>query len=121
MGVQVEGNYIGTDTTGTAAIGNGTTGSGITLNDASNNTIGGSVKLGRGDPRQSPVMGVMESTSSTEGHPAISVEGNDIGIGQKACTLCHWAITSGIYILDFGNGNTIGGVYVRPGDGSRQL
>ena len=43
----VEGNDIGTDITGAIAIGNGTTGNGITINASNADTIGGTAARGR--------------------------------------------------------------------------
>src|SRR5262249_35092438 len=43
----IEGNYIGTDTTGTAAIGNGAGGSGVLLDNSTNNTVGGTIAAAR--------------------------------------------------------------------------
>jgi hypothetical protein len=43
----VEGNDIGTDTTGTSAIGNGAGGTGVVLGNSTNNTVGGTSAAAR--------------------------------------------------------------------------
>jgi RHS repeat-associated protein len=78
-GTFIQGNYIGTDVTGTQAIGNG--GGGIALADGSNNTtVGGTTALARNiiSANQGPGIQASTSVGSSQGSRAF-IMGNYIG------------------------------------------
>jgi hypothetical protein len=103
-GVLVEGNFMGTDVTGTKSVGNDYDGIEV---DGSNNTIGGTVAGARNvisgnDVHGSGNVGGVVIGSSASG---VAVQGNYIGTdvtGEKAI-----ANVNGVYVA--GNTNTIGG------------
>ena len=103
----VLGNYIGTDRNGTAFLGNGT--NGVTISDASNNTIGGTTAEARNvisgnDGFGISITGVSGPTNTTNN----TVQGNFIGTdvtGTKALGNANHGV-----IVQFGaSSNTIGG------------
>jgi hypothetical protein len=99
----VQGNFIGTDVTGTVALQN--TNGGVCLNDAINNTIGGSL------PGQGNVIsgnnqsGVTFWGSQTTGNVVI---GNYIGTDATGTTRLG-NVYGGVALLNGAHGNTIGG------------
>jgi parallel beta-helix repeat protein len=106
-GNTVQGNYIGTDVTGTAAV---TNGNGVYIWDAPGNTIGGTVPGARNLISGNEWYGVLIEGSGATGN---QVQGNYIGTdvtGTAAVTNCH-----GVYIWD-APGNTIGGTAAGAGN-----
>src|ERR1700730_2213229 len=99
-GNQLLGNYIGTDVTGSVALGN--TNHGVWINGASNNTVGGTV-LGAGNVISgsvAPANGVVISGNNN------TVQGNLIGVNATGTA----ALANGNSGIDIvGTGNTIGG------------
>lgn len=104
-GIFVEGNYIGTNPAGTAAVANGT---GVRiLGGASTNTIGGTSAGARNLISGNSFDGVVISGSSTTANP---VEGNYIGTDLTG-TLALGNGRDGVLIYQGANGNTIGGKF----------
>ncbi len=113
VGDVVEGNYVGTDVSGTAAIGNGS-GSGVTLEDAADNTIGGSVA------------GAGNVVSGNRGNgiyildPGAAdnlIEGNHIGTDAMGTVALYNGLNE-VLLADTAGGNTIGGATSVPGTGA---
>lgn len=102
----VEGNFIGTDVTGSVALGNGN--SGVLIGQAPNNTIGGTTTAARnvisGNSEGITIVDVA-STSNT-------IMGNYIGTNAMGDA----AIPNNVGILVLAPGNTIGGT--APGAGN---
>jgi titin len=99
----VEGNYIGTDVTGTAAIPNGAP-VGIEGVGATNNTVGGTA-VGAGNVISgSPNNGVAIFTNASGN----LVQGNLIGTDASG-TLALGNAFNGVFILGGAHGNTVGG------------
>jgi titin len=112
FGNVVAGNYIGTDASGTVALGNG--GEGVHIDfGAVNNTIGGTV-LGAGNVISSNLLrGIRIAGTGTSGN---LVEGNNIGTNAAGTSPLGNA-SDGVR-FDFGaSGNTLGG----PGPGAGNL
>ena len=102
-GNTVQGNYIGTDKTGTVALGN-TPGDGIqVVSGASNNTIGGTA-VGAGNV----ISGNAQDGVSLFGANNNSVQGNLIGTDATG-TLDRGNTRIGVIIRSTSSGNTIGG------------
>lgn len=103
-GNMVLGNFIGTDVTGTLALGNSR--SGVVLNlGASNNTIGGITAAERNVISSNAESGVYIQDAATTGNV---VQGNFIGTDITG-TLARANVFNGV-TLDNANGNTIGGL-----------
>jgi hypothetical protein len=103
-GTLVQGNLIGTDTSGAAALGNG--GSGVLVaNGASNNTIGGTADGAVNVIAGNGFCGILISGSGTTGN---LVQGNYIGT-DRAGTLVQGGNYIGVGIGDGATSNTIGG------------
>ncbi len=99
----VQGNYIGTNTSGTAAIAN--TNYGIQIEDgASNNTIGGTV-LGARNVISGNVVGLDIRDAGSVGNV---VQGNYIGVDASG-NLALGNSDSGVQIRNLATNNTIGG------------
>lgn len=97
-GTLVEGNDIGTDGSGAAALHNGI---GVLLNSA-NNTIGGT-SAGAGNVISgNTLQGITIATVSATGN---TIEGNDIGTSANAAA----KVPNGIGVLIETSGNTVGG------------
>ena len=102
LGNQVQGNYIGTDKTGTATLGN--SGTGVVIFYAANNTIGGTTEAARNVISGNDGLGVLiEGGGATENR----VEGNYIGTDKNG-TADLGNSGLGVRIRD-GCSNTIGG------------
>lgn len=111
-GNAVQGNYIGTDSAGTASVGNGS--GGIVIDFASNNTIGGTAG-GEGNT----ISGNTNAGVSLNNANGTIIEGNGIGVnaagtgslgnGQMGIELLDGATNSTIGGTAAGAGNTIGG------------
>ena len=99
----VEGNYIGTNVGGTAALGNGQSGVAI-YGGAYNNTIGGTVSGAGNVLSGNDQNGVYISDSGTTGN---LVEGNDIGTNSSSSTTL--GNSQGVLIQNDASCNTIGG------------
>ncbi len=105
----VEGNYLGTDATGTHALGNG--GAGVALaNGAQDNTVGGTMAAARNVVGASTGNGVIiggfgANNASTSDN---LVEGNYIGIDKTGTQDLGEGI-AGVNIESGGTDNTIGG------------
>ena len=115
----VEGNFIGTDPTGTFVIGNGTfpDGYGIVIQqDADNNTIGGTT-AGAGNLISGNYCGI--SIGGYHDETGNLVEGNLIGTDKTGTVALPNAI--GINLGVSGGGNTIGGATSTPGTGAGNL
>ncbi len=108
----IEGNYVGTDPTGTVGIGNTNgfgTGNGIALESSPDNTIGGTA-TGAGNVISDNVIGIqfVNATSTSN-----LVEGNLIGTDKTGTV----ALGNDTGIDDDTGGNTIGGLTSTPGTG----
>ncbi|MBA2556506.1 MAG: CSLREA domain-containing protein, partial [Chloroflexi bacterium] len=105
---RVEGNYIGTDITGTVALGNGPGFRGIVLgNGAPNNIIGGTAD-GAGNVISGNGVGMYIHAAGTSGN---RVEGNRIGANATG-TASLPNLNSGIVIWGGATDNIIGGTAV---------
>ncbi len=109
----IEGNYIGTDPMGTVAIGNGVFpgGSGVSMDNAVDDTIGGTV-AGAGNLIEGNYRGIHIGDFGSTGNV---IEGNDIG--AVAGTIAAFDGSAGIYLGE-AFGNTIGGATSTPGTGA---
>ena len=96
----VEGNYIGTDATGTAAVANG---NGVYISAAPNNTIGGTTAEARNVISGNTQYGVSLVESTASGNV---IEGNYIGTDATGTAAV--ANGGGVFISSASN-NTIGG------------
>jgi Periplasmic copper-binding protein (NosD) len=111
-GDTIQGNWIGLDATGLGALGNGTpgqtTGVGVFLNDAPNNTIGGTTPAASNAISGNGQTGVTIFGQSSTGN---LIEGNVIGASPTGGLLSSTAPAQsrGVLIQDAA-GNTIGGV-----------
>jgi hypothetical protein len=101
----VQGNYIGTDVTGNAPLGNGF--QGVILNDAPNNTIGGSVTGAGNIISANTDNGVAIAGTAATGD---QVQGNLIGVGANGTSVLGNGL-DGVYIGD-------GGIFNPPIQGS---
>ncbi len=111
----VSGNYVGTDTTGSQAIGNGSPGDDITI-QSSDNTIGGTTPATRNIIASSASAGIyMLDSGATDN----LIEGNFIGT-DKTGTIALPNVF-GINIASTSGGNTIGGATSVPGTGAGNL
>jgi len=111
IGNEVLGNYIGTDVSGTFALGNATYG---ILVETSNNTIGGRTEGARNLISGNGEYGVfIRDTEETEA-TGNEVIGNYIGTDVTG-TLAVGNLRDGVYILDAAN-NIIGGVGTAAGN-----
>ena len=111
----VLGNIIGLDSTGTEAVGNGSTngGDGISIGDASSNTIGGTTAADRNIISGNFLRGV-----DIEGATATVVEGNYIGTDITGTVALGNGVTqayAGVYIYNAA-GNMIGGTVAGAGN-----
>jgi titin len=97
----VEGNFIGTDATGTLSVANG---SGVRIDGATNNTIGGTQASAANVVSGNAGNGVVFLNVSTFN----TVEGNLLGTDPTGTVAVANAL-SGVQIGDFGSNNTIGG------------
>ena len=111
----IEGNYIGTDVTGTKALAN--TQDGVWIDDVSNNTIGGTSAAARNVISGNTAYGVY--VLGTTSIPAANnvIEGNFIGTdvtGTKALNFGDFG-GLGVVIVD-ASGNTVGGTTAGAGN-----
>jgi hypothetical protein len=115
----VQGNRIGTDVTGTTALGNG--GDGVLLSNAGHNTIGGTTAAARNVISANAANGVEIVGSGATGN---LVEGNYIGTDATGTDALAndtgVALGGGIY-LNGSPGNVIGGPTATPGTGPGNL
>ena len=107
----IEGNRIGTDTTGTAALGNAI---GVAITAGSNNTIGGT-----GSGAQNVISGNSDVGVSLVGTSSVStadnlVEGNLVGTDSTGAVALG-NLGGGIAIMD-SSGNTVGGTATGAGN-----
>ncbi len=110
-GNAVEGDYIGTDVTGTLALPNF---NGVLIDTgASGNTIGGSSALTRNIISGNSDDGVVIDATGTGNN---LVAGNYIGLGPDGTTAVGNAL-EGVFVVNSGTGNTIGGLTSTPGTG----
>ncbi|MDX6557826.1 MAG: hypothetical protein QOF72_875, partial [Blastocatellia bacterium] len=117
-GTQILGNYIGTNATGTAAIGNN---SGLVINGSSNNLVGGTTAAARnvisGNTNNGLIINVsfVGSGASTVLVDATgnNVQGNYIGTNATG-TAALPNTNNGVAV--FGNSNTIGGTAAGSGN-----
>ena len=118
----IEGNYIGTDPTGTIAIGNGpavdSNSGDVGLTQTTNDTIGGTTAAARNIISGAENSGVFIGDGTTDS----VVEGNYIGTDVTG-TVALPNTSGGIHGGDEGafGGNTIGGATSRPGTGAGNL
>jgi CSLREA domain-containing protein len=98
----VQGNFIGIDVTGTAAVGNGN--SGVSVDDAPNNTVGGTAAGTRNIISGNDVDGVLIRNVATGN----LVQGNFIGTDVTGTAPLGNA-SDGVHIILGANSNTIGG------------
>ena len=106
VGNIIQGNYIGTDLTGAADLGN--TLDGILLNGAASNTIGGTVS-GAGNVISGNNSDGIEISYSTAGPAFNTIQGNVIGLNALV-TAGVGNSAHGINLGGFARTNTIGGV-----------
>ena len=112
----VQGNYIGTDISGTTAVAN--VFDGVDIIDASNNTIGGTIDAARNVISGNGIEGIYISTLQGTATSNV-VEGNYIGTdvtGAKRLA----NIADGVAIVDASN-NTIGGTTAGAATSSRAM
>lgn len=108
-GTLVQGNYIGTDATGNAALGN--TNRGVHIQGAINNTIGGTA-LGAGNVISgNGQYGIYIYGTGTNGNV---VQGNKIGVAANGTALGNH--DNGIYIQVGAANNTVGGTAAGAGN-----
>jgi hypothetical protein len=105
IGNKVQGNFIGTDVTGTLDLGNLTTGVNI-ISGAANNTVGGTVAGARNIIAGNNDDGVRISGSGTTGN---QVQGNYIGTNAVG-TAAVGNGNAGVSISSSASANTIGGI-----------
>jgi uncharacterized repeat protein (TIGR01451 family)/CSLREA domain-containing protein len=110
-GNKVQGNYIGTNVNGTAALGN--TFEGVVTRDASNTIIGGSV-AGAGNLISGNGEFGVAIVRFSGGSTGNQVQGNSIGTDVTG-TAALGNSSSGVYIFDV-PGNTIGGATMGTGN-----
>jgi autotransporter-associated beta strand protein/parallel beta-helix repeat protein len=109
-GDQVEGNFIGTNAAGAAALANG--GKGVTINDSAGNTIGGTTADARNVISHNSSYGVAISGSGAAGNV---VEGNYIGLqADGASPLGN--LGGGVLVDGGAASNTIGGTAAGAGN-----
>jgi CSLREA domain-containing protein len=102
---RVEGNYIGTDVTGTLALGNET---GVQIEASSNNSVGGVTAGARNVISANEFGGIQFDNPNAEATSNNLIEGNYIGTDVSG-TLPLGNGTYGV-IFDLSNNNTIGGL-----------
>ena len=112
----VEGNYIGTNIAGTAGIGNGTPGSGVTDENGTDDTIGGSVAGAGNVISGNAGNGVYILDSGAADN---LIEGNFIGTDYTGTVRI--SNSNDIFFDDTGGGNTIGGATSVPGTGTGNI
>ncbi len=98
----VQGNYIGTNVTGTSAIANG--GYGVQIS-SSTNTVGGTVTGARNVLSGNGLSGINLTGTTATGN---LVQGNYIGL-NAAGTAAVANVGNGVFIQNSASGNTIGG------------
>jgi CSLREA domain-containing protein len=103
MGNQVQGNFIGTDVTGTLDLGN--RGDGVQIEDGSNNTIGGTTAGARNVISGNDLAGVRIFDSDATGN---QVQGNFIGTDVNGTAALGNSV-EGVVIFSAARSNTIGG------------
>ena len=102
----IEGNYVGTNAAGTAAVPNG---NGVTV-DGSNHTIGGTA-LGAGNV----ISGNNTDGVSLSGASGVVIEGNIIGLAANGSSILGNGF-DGIDLSGGSSGNTIGGTVAGAGN-----
>jgi Bacterial Ig-like domain (group 3)/Right handed beta helix region len=111
----VEGNYIGTDPTGSIAIGNGIGDSDVELQGATDDTIGGTTAAAR-----NIISGASYGVTIANQHALDNlIEGNDIGTDVTGTHAL--ANSIGVYVVYTAGDNTIGGATSLPGTGAGNL
>jgi titin len=98
-GVQVQGNFIGTNAAGTSALGNGVWGIEV---DGSVNTIGGTTAAAGNVISGNNLAGGVRIASGVSG---VQVQGNYIGTNAAGTS----ALANAVGVSDGGSNNTIGG------------
>lgn len=99
----VQGNLIGTDSTGATALGN--TGAGLRISGGQNNTIGGAVTEAANVISANGQDGVLIAGPTPNGN---AIEGNFIGTDSTA-TVALGNTLAGVHITSNADGNVIGG------------
>jgi hypothetical protein len=109
----IQGNFIGTNVSGTAALGNG--GDGVRSFAAGNNLIGGTTVGARNIISGNKGHGIEITFNSLAGNPppGTTVQGNSIGVGLNGAFLGN--LGSGVF-LDGVPGNQIGGAGIGAGN-----
>ncbi len=114
----VQGNFIGTDSTGRSTLSNGASapagaGGGVQLIDADNNTIGGTVAGARNVIAGNGVAGILDNGSQSN-----AIEGNFLGVGADGVTAVPNA--AGVWLMGSNVGlaqnNLIGGTVAGSGN-----
>jgi CSLREA domain-containing protein len=109
-GATIQGNFIGTDLSGNAALGN--VASGVALIDGNSNTVGGNVAAARNVIGANGGDGVLiQFTSGTADNNV--VQGNFIGVGANGTTALG-NTDNGVGVL--GNNNSVGGTTAGAGN-----
>jgi CSLREA domain-containing protein len=108
-GTMVQGNYIGTDITGTRALGNGT---GLNIFNAASNMIGGTSPGARNVISGNRGHGVHVGAAGSTGNV---IQGNFIGTDSSGSALVANGFT-GVHLEDGASGNTVGGTSVGAGN-----
>lgn len=111
-GARVEGNFLGTDSTGAVALGNA--GYGVAI-ASGNNVIGGAAPSRRNLIVSNDYGGIIVESEVADAAPNNAIEGNFIGIGAAPRTLLSNG-GDGVALLLGATGTTIGGGF--PGMGN---
>ena len=105
----IEGDFIGTDKSGTAALGNSD--EGVLIEEAFGNTVGGTTSAAR-NVISANLWGIRLDGSTATGN---LIEGNDIGTASSG-TLALGNEINGIIISNSASGNSIGGTAAGQGN-----
>ena len=105
----VQGNYIGTDVTGTASLGNSV---GVVISNAPSNTVGGTAAGARNVISGNNQFGVLIANSGATGN---LVQGNYIGTDKNG-THGLGNVSGGVYVVVGASNNSIGGTAAESGN-----
>jgi parallel beta-helix repeat protein len=109
-GATIQGNLIGTNAAGTAALANG--GNGVTITNAADNTIGGTTAAARNIISGNSGYGIVLTNAGTSN---TAIEGNYIGLQANGSTgLAN--LGGGLLLTNGASSNTIGGTMAGAGN-----